>query len=485
MCDRSRPAGVDTRALRVMAWLPLFFLGACLGDDTPAADPVPSADPRRNVLVIDQGFDLSVAELRGKVVAAFTVECQRNDDDGPAPDLGGQGGADAGADGGAPSFADIKQAFISRLMVASESCRLRPGIDDKPDPLAHVRRYRDRFNGMIRRQQYADKVFYQAELEELSVALDSALATFAFHGTATAGIVAHDNPNVRLVLVERRLGDSSRISETFECMVQAEIDQSVALLEDPEVWDAYARAPASRYWRDLQDLAGRYNIGVVNESFGSLSRIALEELQASKGCQAINLRRYFQLLHDATQAWRQTVGGSAVLLSKAAGNESSQLDSPADGLDCVPNDPLQLLVGSYDLAETRSTFSNFGTCVDLYAPGERVIAPYGGGWLFPVQGTSFAAPLVARLLSRASGPYDPTLARDALLAMRDSRENIPIRTFPRAFFYSPGNAVGARSGALTAAPGWLPGVRRGVISPPVELGAVLAPLRALREARRR
>ena len=61
-------------------------LGAGCGDDQPEASL-----PRRNVMVIDDGFDLSLPLVQGKVAGAYTIECA---DEAPDAQPGGSDEAD-------------------------------------------------------------------------------------------------------------------------------------------------------------------------------------------------------------------------------------------------------------------------------------------------------------------------------------------------------------------------------------------------------
>jgi subtilisin family serine protease len=472
--------GGGRRVAVVVAWLALVGgATACGGSGPDGAAFVPASDdPRQNVMVIDEGIDLSAADFRGKVAAAFTVECAPADADAGSDGVAGSDGG--AADGGPPAFDDLKRSYIAELATPDTSCHLRDGISDKPDPLASVRRYRDRWNQMLRSQRWGQDFFTMQEWTELTAALDVEFGTFAYHGTATAGTVAHGNPGARLVLIERQLGTSDGLMQSFTCILQTEIDQAVALLSDAEVRDAWIHAPPSRYAQDLTDVGQRYSVGIINESFGQFPRAVLEQLQATSGCGPIDLSPYFTVLGGLDRASIEALGAGGPLRVQSAGNESAQVDSPTDALDCQPADPKHLFVGSYDLAQARSAFSNFGACVDVFAPGERVIVSYAGGWLLTAQGTSFAAPLVARRLSlTAPTPYDPVQARAALLAARTADGSIPLVLFPRDFFYAPGSP---QLGALSAAGG---AAARRPSPTGVDLRPTLLPLIRLRAAKRR
>jgi subtilisin family serine protease len=481
-------------ALARMTITRLVFAACCVGSllagacaRSPDGPVVASTDPRQNVMVIDEGIDLTAAELNGKVTATFTLVCQPapSDDAGAADGAGADGGS---ADAGAPSFDDLKQRTIAALMVPDDSCDLQPGIDAKPDPLASVARFRDRWNNMVRSQLTGSCVFSMAEWTELIAALDAESKTFAYHGTATAGTVAHDNSGVRLVLVQRVLGSEEAAKQSFTCLAQADIDQTVALLSDTDVRDAYVHAPASQsetqFGRAVQD----YNVGIISESFSRSPRAVIEQLQIEAGCPPIDLRAYFTALNGVEQARAGNPG--SVLVDQSAGNEATEIESPADDVECTLGSSQHLLVGSYDLTQTRSVFTNFGACVDVSAPGENIIAPYAGGWLLPVEGTSFAAPLVARQVSRtAPQPYDVAQARVTLLSQSDGQGDLSIRMFPRDFFYAPG-WTNSTSGALTTGAA-VPAVRaiprftlRRPTSVRVDLRPFLSPILRTRSLRR-
>jgi len=421
------------KVLRLFGLVAGIGLSTCGGSHGPTLVPA-SANRQQNVMVVDEGFDLSTTELQGRVAAAYTETCI---------DTSGSGGGpanDAGAVYSGPAFDALKQQWIAGLSVPDKSCHLSAGISAKSDPLASIAQYKSRWNSMLRASQRADQVFTPDERAALQTAFEAEFQTFAYHGTSTAGTVVHENPNVRLVLVERKLASESTLQAQFTCLVQSEYDQIVALLTDPDVFTALVNQPVELD-NELAAVAAQYNVGIVNQSFGAEARAALEMLQATHGCPAINLSPYFTILNKAELAHAAAVAGPALLTVRAAGNDGTQIDSGTDALACDIGDPLSLLVGSYDTSQVRSNFSNFGACVDLYAPGESIVAPYAGGWLLPVDGTSFASPMVVRYVSlTAAIPFSPGPAKTALLGLRASDGSLPISLFPNDFFYRPSPA---------------------------------------------
>jgi Subtilase family len=465
-----------------------FWLVGCGGGEGFSL-VAPSPRQQQNVMVIDEGFDLSISELRGRVAAGYTETCADETSGGPdassspdaaAADAGAApdgGGADAGA-----SFDQMKQALLAALSVPDDSCHLTVGIGTKPDPFAPIAPYRTRWNAMVRANQVGAQAFTQAVYTQITTAIDNELQTDAYHGTATAGTVVHDNPTVRLVLIERELASDAEIQSSFSCFVQSEIDQAVELISDPQVNAALVNQPVE-VEGDLATARSKYDVGLVNESFGSSSRAALDAMQTAANCPTtVDLSAYFSLLDQIQIAHAATLTGPAVLTVQAAGNDGSEIDSGADSLACDLGDPLSLLVGSYDPGnQVRNTFSDFGACVDAYAPGQSVVAPYAGDWLLPREGTSFSAPMAARLVSLdTTAAWTPALGRTNLLAARVSDGSLPISLFPDDFFYTPTETPTA---ALIA------GAPRARAAPRsltrVDLHRVLHPLNLLRSLRRR
>jgi len=83
---------------------------------------------------------------------------------------------------------------------------------------------------------------------------------------------------------------------------------------------------------------------------------------------------------------------SGVTYAVAAGNASADAcaESPA-------RTPQAITVGATTSDDVRASFSNFGTCVDLFAPGESITSAYNGSdqQTAVLSGTSMASPHVA------------------------------------------------------------------------------------------
>jgi subtilase family protein len=437
-------------------------------------------------MVIDTGFDPSLPVFAGKVVAMYTVAC-RSVTPGDAvgttdAGAGGEddGGTDAAGAGGLPSFDDAKQEMLSQLASADDSCQLQDSLTPAPNPFLDIEADRVAFDRAIRGDTRVGPAA-SSPYDDTYAAIASKLPEVPFHGTATSSTVAEDNPAVKLVLVEIALGEPSEAMSGFRCFDQESIDLTVAVLSDDEVRAAYVQRPLATVDRDLAAARARHAVGLVNESFGRSARYVLEQLQKNAGCPYVDLRAYFRTLSGLEVAQTAAHAEPEVLVVQSAGNDGALLDEPGDSLDCQPGDANHLLVGSYGYGSQRSYFTNFGRCVDVYAPGENVIAHLPGDWLFPVAGTSFSAPLLTRWLSMtAPQPFDPATTRAALEQAREPNGNLIAGDFPADMLYDPSGKgyPGARSALTTADAPTPPGVME---APDVRaLHRALWPLRLVR-----
>lgn len=96
-----------------------------------------------------------------------------------------------------------------------------------------------------------------------------------------------------------------------------------------------------------------------------------------------------------------------VVMVVAAGNDN------ANACNGSPNRVAEAItVGSTDNQDRRSSFSNFGTCVDLFAPGSNITSAWhtGNNAINTISGTSMASPHVAGAVALLIGSGAPVSA---------------------------------------------------------------------------
>jgi subtilisin family serine protease len=113
-----------------------------------------------------------------------------------------------------------------------------------------------------------------------------------------------------------------------------------------------------------------------------------------------------------------TSGG---LFVAAAGNE-------ATNNDVTPSYPANyqgvISVGASTRTDTRASFSNYGTSVDVFAPGQSILSTLPGNRYGSLSGTSMATPQVAGALALLWG-QNPTLSANTISqALINSTDNV-------------------------------------------------------------
>lgn len=95
-------------------------------------------------------------------------------------------------------------------------------------------------------------------------------------------------------------------------------------------------------------------------------------------------------------------GAVATLISKGINVVVAAGNSNADACNFSPaNVPGALTVGATETSDARASYSNFGSCLDLFAPGSAITLTWlGTAGVNTISGTSMAAPLVAAVVAR-------------------------------------------------------------------------------------
>ena len=147
---------------------------------------------------------------------------------------------------------------------------------------------------------------------------------------------------------------------------------------------------------------------------------------ADQGAQIINLSlgsaEKSAIIQDAVKR----VSERGVLVVSSAGNEDrSRITYPAALADSKgATGENTLSVGSVDLNDVKSVFSNYSKSLELVAPGENVYAPYPGGMMAAWSGTSMAAPMASGGLALALGQSLKVNRRDLIKKMADTAADV-------------------------------------------------------------
>lgn len=401
---------------RLLLWQTLRFLalGLTASVAVGCGDATGGNEQRFAIMVIDHGFDLSHPLLKDRVVAAFTLQCA------------GQATGRAGSTSSAEIVGPDKETILAELSHTDERCRLEPGVVSAKNPFPDLESQRLEWNRALTSNQFA-------EAPPIAEQLLTRLIVAPFHGTATAGLIAYDNPEADLILLERPV-QSLPIDESSseDCPTQQEVDARTAWLSDSDVRAAFLARPRSSVEQAVEDLARERDVKLINESYGTLSRQGLEDLLARKQCPALALRAYFSAMNGLDRQYDAAHPWLSGLVVKAAGNDGALLSGPGDSIECRSGDSERLLVGGYGFDDEPSLVSNYGSCVDVFAPAD-VLAPVPGDWWVPLSGTSFSAPLIARLASAQLGePFDRERLRSEVLGLRNDAAEIGRENFPPA-----------------------------------------------------
>ena len=119
----------------------------------------------------------------------------------------------------------------------------------------------------------------------------------------------------------------------------------------------------------------------------------------------------------ALDAAVQNVINDGVVMAVAAGN---------DGLNACNYSPARavnaITVGSTTTADAKSTFSNTGTCVDIFAPGSSITSAWIGNTtaISTISGTSMAAPHVAGVAAVLIGRFPTSTPAQIATMLRTS-----------------------------------------------------------------
>ncbi|EPS41782.1 hypothetical protein H072_4265 [Dactylellina haptotyla CBS 200.50] len=101
-------------------------------------------------------------------------------------------------------------------------------------------------------------------------------------------------------------------------------------------------------------------------------------------------RVLFDVIQRAAQA------GMHITIAPGNDNKDACTDFPAGYTKDIPS---LLSVGASDIDDFRASFSDYGSCVDIHAPGVGIVSTVPDGKKVPKEGTSMASPAVAGVIA--------------------------------------------------------------------------------------
>ncbi|KAI3643812.1 hypothetical protein MP228_009976 [Amoeboaphelidium protococcarum] len=154
----------------------------------------------------------------------------------------------------------------------------------------------------------------------------------------------------------------------------------------------------------------------------------------------------------------------------ASGNDN------LDGCDGTPaGTPNVFTVGASDSSDRRASFSNYGSCVSLFAPGQGIVSTAPGNQYLSRDGTSQATPFaagVAALYLQRNPNASPEDVKNALISAAQmnvvrNAQSSPNRLL-KSFSIPEANSPGAKEQFVKLAPpGYIESVLRGTNKPDV------------------
>lgn len=392
------------------------------------------ANPNRhNVLVIDDGFDLNHPVFRNKVVARYRLRCSES----TGPVIEAQ-----------DNYESQKRALISYLSYEESDCILSPRLPFQPSrALEGIQHKRDEWNQALKSKTVSET--YKGREWEAESIFQILSDRGRYHGTNTAGLIAYNNDRVNLFVLQLELASPQSINTdntSASCPRQVDIDVTTKLYSDPEVIEAFASAPLptiSSQDAAIDQLIKKHKISLVNKSYGMLPLDAIQRSLEANHC-SVNFAPLFAARARLLDARRERFPEpkDAPLVFQAAGNEGLSINSLEQSWDCTLKDDNTILVGGVNYEFERATWSNFGSCVEMYAVGDRVITPAPLEFLNIASGTSFSSPMALRYATMITSPgASSSEIRSAILTDLDSDKNLSDSHFPHELVYQVPHAI--------------------------------------------
>jgi len=165
----------------------------------------------------------------------------------------------------------------------------------------------------------------------------------------------------------------------------------------------------------IMDCAGYFLNNSVGSAMAGIDWVRANAVKPAVANMSWHVGSFSSALNDATT----NLINSGVFVSVSANykNTDSCNDSPSSAVGTVT-------VAASDANDTRASFSDYGPCVDLYAPGVGIRSTYLNGGTNILSGTSMASPHVAGVAALLKSDYgDQTSATIASWILTNATTN--------------------------------------------------------------
>jgi hypothetical protein len=386
-----------------------------------------SKQPKHHIVaVVDEGFDIENSVFQRENISAYKALCI-NTAKNPLLNLAPE-----------TRFENLKKDYIN-FMENQSNCVTKPKINDNISAgFANIEGQFNLWNAAITE----GKVNAYPHTQAVQSILNGENGKFSYHGTATAGLIARDNPDTKILLIEPELLQLMLPNDIYlnkGCRTQAEFDLKARLFEDKEVRKIFINPKREDADSAILKLMKKNKVTMINESYGPTSAAEVHDYHKKLGCEKVNLKHWIiaesKLAEDRQHAIEKYYKFKPLHI-RAAGNAGKKLNEIGDTLDPCYDGDNYLIVGATDRNDKIASFSNTGRCVEVYTLGANIIVDAPRDFLNISNGTSFSAPLITRWLTLNSKPgEEEDSLRDLALGATNIDSIIELADWNKKFAY--------------------------------------------------
>lgn len=374
--DQNAKATPDTHKPKFTAHRSETATNEASDTDTDRNTSIIESPQKARVLLYASQFDPDLAAIKGTVIATYTVKHTT------VPQI------DYFELAKLP-FEAAKKIFLDHIIANQSEKKLTEGITAVRSPnLASIAQYRDLWNAK-QDAEFRGSAFGPSALlssatsEQWNIVAGKVhnglnLATEPYFGSLWASIIGFRNPNVEFVLVDdsEKSPMQKKIDET-ECVPKEILNFWTRLISDPDAIEAVKQTPPNDFEKDLDAMAIKHRIDYavhLDQDFDILIPKIAEKIssltECDNGSEMVAFTKAVGNLEAVNTLLKKRALKSGALMIQQSGEGDQRLDSPADFLIC--NAEKYIFVGAIGNDNEVLPGTNFGKCVDVFAPGQDV-----------------------------------------------------------------------------------------------------------------